>query len=153
MEFNQIYIPFIIIIIALVIYLAIIVFKIKNQKARNKELHRILDDFNAETKENARESIRIICLAVIQDQCELSEGCIRIRNLLEYFPETKFKTEYSVIFKFYEEIKSFATHDNYKNLKLSEQFKQDKQRSKIEGKHEDDFKQSIANLRDYLKTS
>jgi hypothetical protein len=76
----------------------------------------------------------------------LSEACIRIKKLLEYYPHVENLEEFSVIQKMYNEIKDFATHDVRKELSKQEVFNQDKLRVKIEKEYHQKFMAVLPSL-------
>lgn len=81
-----------------------------------------------------RESARIVALAVVQEQCDLSEGCLRLRYILNQLGDTR-----SVLELMGEELAPFATHKKRQELELSERFKQDQMRLMIEEKFRVEF--------------
>lgn len=77
-----------------------------------------------------RESARIVALAVVQEQCDLSEGCLRLRYILNQLGDTRGMLE-----AMGEELAPFATHKARQELSLQERFKQDQQRLMVEDKY------------------
>ena len=130
---------FYILLVAIVILSLVIVFllkKIEKQKLLNQSK---IDKQLEERIENILESINVISLAVIQDQCELSEGCWRIKRLLDLQPIEVDKEKTIVFNKMFREIKNFATHEKRNELKLAEVVKQDRLRKVIEQKYQNDL--------------
>ena len=81
------------------------------------------------------ESIRVIALAIEQQQCNLSEGCIRLHHLLESLPINKkmdIWDKYTGIHALYMEVKDLATHQARAQLSLAERKRQDAEREKQE---------------------
>jgi hypothetical protein len=117
-----------------------------NLKAQKKKQQQNQIKFDAEIKkqdEYFKDSIVIICKATIQEQCEISEACIRIKKLLEYYPEIESIQDFVVIQSLYEEIKQFPTHADRLKLSKQEMFKQDQNRFGIEKKYESDFRSAL----------
>ena len=95
----------------------------KQQTVRNKRI------------ENISESIRTIAMALHQQQCNLSEGAIRLVNLLESLPienVPKCENDYPSIYALYIEVKDLPTHDARKALSKNERKKQDEIREEHE---------------------
>lgn len=152
MDFNKpIFYPFIITIFGLGFYLFYLIYRMWKQKKYNETLWENLNKFNDKNRTNAIESMRIIALAVQQDQCTLTEGCIRLKKLLEHTPEIKKMPELNVIHLMYAEVRNFATHDKYKGLSLNDRYKQDKTRVAVEHRYETELKDACRELRKTLK--
>lgn len=96
----------------------------------------------AKRNERATESIRVIALAMQQEQCDLSEGSIRISVLLDHIVHKQpqdYRTRYPAIHDLYDRIKHMPTHDARKELGKKEVAKLDMQR----WKHEAELKEAI----------
>lgn len=90
------------------------------------------------------ESIDIISKAIDQEQCEISEGCIRLRMLIEKSKmlDSK-KSSYQIIFNMYEELKDFKTHESRNNLDKQMRMREDIDRFKVEDKYHKDFLEAV----------
>lgn len=81
------------------------------------------------------ESIHTIALAMQQEQCPLSEGCIRIAVLLDNLPDAThagYATRWPAIHDMYERIKHMPTHDARKEFPKKEIRKMDLEREGYE---------------------
>ena len=121
-----------VIILGLGFYAGRLLFMLKHQNERHKAARdgRI---------ENITESIIVISKAMQQQQCELSEGAIRITKLLNALPlETPpdYRSEFPHIHALYVEISGFAILEERKKLPLKERKKQDDAREQIESEYE-----------------
>ncbi|RDV24772.1 DUF2489 domain-containing protein [Alteromonas aestuariivivens] len=99
----------------------------RQQKARNARI------------ENITDSIQLISKAMEQQQCELSEGAIRICNLLNALPLSSppdYRTQFPHIHALYIEISGFAILEARQKLTKAERRKQDNAREQIESEHE-----------------
>tara|TARA_R110000868_G_scaffold132380_2_gene343098 strand:- start:28478 stop:28924 length:447 start_codon:yes stop_codon:yes gene_type:complete len=85
--------------------------------------------------EHWSESARIVALAVVQDQCEPSEGCLRLRYILAQLGESR-----ELLERMGDELAHFATHKERKQLPVQERHKQDRHRFMIEEKYSGDLK-------------
>lgn len=89
---------------------------------------------------NLQESIRIISMATIQEQCETSEACLRIANLLPHLDLIDHTEEtYAPLFSMYKEIKDLKIKEERKELKAAERMREDKIRYGIEDKYHKDI--------------
>lgn len=84
--------------------------------------------------EHWNESARIVALAVVQGQCEPSEGCLRLRYILEQLGDSR-----ELLERMGDELNVFATHKKRELLSVQERFKQDQQRLSVEEKYRDEF--------------
>ncbi len=120
------------IILGLGFYAGKLLFLLKQQNARQKAAR--------DTRiGNISESVVVISKAMQQQQCDLSEGAIRICKLLNALPlETPpdYKAKFPHIFALYVEISGFAIMEERKKLPLKERRKQDMAREQIESEHE-----------------
>ncbi|MGO4998724.1 DUF2489 domain-containing protein [Oceanisphaera sp. W20_SRM_FM3] len=116
------------IILALAIYAGKLLAQVKLQR---------LHQAQAVSARNERilESIRTIALAVSQEQCNESEGAIRLTNLLNalQFSEPRdFGSDYPALYTLYEKVKDMPTHQARQELKRNEIMRLDVQRAGFE---------------------
>lgn len=142
---------FAIVVFALAIYLGVIFGQLKKQGEEKRRLQEKLDEKIAEQDTYFKESIVFICKATIQGQCEISEACIRIKKLLEYYPDIESIEDFNVIQQLYTGIKDFATHSDRKELSKQEVFNQDKKRMKIEKDFETEFLNILPQLQEQIE--
>lgn len=120
------------VIAALGTYAGMLLFKLRQQTEKQNAVRQ-------ERVDNISESIEVIAKAMTQQQCEVSEGAIRICNLLAALP-IKDKPDYTQQFPFihtlFVEVSGFAILEDRKKLSKTERRKQDKAREEIEAKHE-----------------
>lgn len=100
-----------------------------------------------ERREFVEESLRIITKSMLEGQCDLSEGCIRIRMLIERSDNIDAKhDDFKTFFEMYEEIKHFKTHEARNELSKQERFNEDKERLKIEDRYRDSLLEASRRL-------
>lgn len=121
-----------------------------------KEKQKLIAEYKEKEEQrigDIHESLRIIALATIQDQCEISESCIRIHHLLKKTPaiDTS-KIDYHIFKNLYQEIKKFATHEERKSLSNQERFNQDKERFSIEEQYKESYHLACEHLLKDLKS-
>lgn len=114
--------------------------------ARAKDLHQRTIKY----EQSIVESLRIISLAVIQQQCEVAEGCIRIKKLLDYLPNLERKPEYDLFEELYDKLKDFDYLQARERLSNQERYQQDKKRWVIESDYVDRMIQSCQVLFEHM---
>ena len=117
-----------IIILALAIYAGKLLAQVKLQSQRQAQ---------AVNARNARilESINTIALAVSQEQCNQSEGAIRLTNLLnalQFSQPRDFSAEYPSLYELYEKVKDMPTHKDRQQFKRNEIMRLDIERAGFE---------------------
>ncbi|MCZ0753063.1 DUF2489 domain-containing protein [Aeromonas enteropelogenes] len=128
----------------LAIYAGMLLARLKRQqemqlqasKARNE---RILD------------SVRVIAHAVLEGQCDYSEGAIRLTNLLDALQIKEgraFAAEFPGLYDLYEKVKEMPTHEARRALKRNEVIKLDLERSGYEAELETQILKDVAQLKD-----
>jgi len=111
---------------------------LRNLKAdKEKQKNELIAKYN-EKQEDLKESLRIISLAAIQEQCEISEACLRMANLIPLYDKIKQGQEIQAVFDLYEAIKDLKYLDERKNLKINERFAEDDIRYAAEEKFKDE---------------
>jgi len=99
------------------------------------------------------QSIQTIAKTLEQQQCNLSEGCIRIFHLLEALP-VKNKPDYSQqfigLYSLYNQVKDFPTHDVRKAQSKIETKKQDLQREELEAQLESQILRDVSVLKSFV---
>ena len=134
------------IIAGLSFYAGYLVFRLRTQQKlrKQKTQQRINKIF---------QSIQTIAKTLEQQQCNLSEGCIRIFHLLEALP-VKNKPDYSQqfigIYSLYNQVKDFPTHDVRKAQSKIETKKQDLQREELEAQLESQILRDVSVLKNFV---
>jgi len=139
------------IIAGLAFYAGKLFAKLRRQNANNEQA--LAKQQAAIDKHNNKqvESIRLIAKAVSEEQCELSEGAIRICRLLEKIyvvEDANFPTQYPALHELDTFLADYPTHAGYKALKRQERMRFDVKRSQ----HEERLKESITQECMLLKT-
>lgn len=134
-----------VIVAALAFYAGKLLFQLKLQVRKQDAVRR-------ERIDNMIESIRTISMAVQQQQCNLSEGAIRLVNLLESLPVKDVpdcKKDYPFLFELFELVKDLPTHDARKTLPKSERIAQDKIREEHEARLETGILKETLKLKEF----
>lgn len=133
------------IIIGLSFYAGRLLFLLKQQKERQNSVR-------SKRIYNISESVHVIAMAMEQQQCELSEGVIRIVNLLNALPidpQPDFKNIYPHTHALFGEISGFATLEDRKKLSKKEKRKQDTAREQIESEFESNVLNELPSIKAY----
>lgn len=136
------------IIIGLGFYAGKLLFLLKQQKAQQEATR------NGRVK-SISESIALIAKAMEQQQCELSEGVIRIVNLLNALPLVEppnYKAQYPHIHSLFIEVSGFAILEERQKLTKVERRKQDLAREQIESEYESKVLAELPALQAYCET-
>ncbi|MET1219182.1 MAG: DUF2489 domain-containing protein [Glaciecola sp.] len=110
------------------------------------------DRLRQERVDTIMQSVHVIALAIEQQQCDLSEGVIRLTNLLDalpILPQPKFAELYPGIYGLHDKISHFPTHEARAALSKKERREQDKERLAIEAEFESTIVKEVALLRQY----
>mgnify|MGYP000075704825 FL=1 len=95
------------VIAGLAFYTGSLLFKLRaQQQLRNQKTQKRID--------NISESIQTIAKALDQQQCNLSEGCIRLFHLLEALPvknKPDFSLQFPGLYSLYYKVKNLPTHE------------------------------------------
>lgn len=134
-----------IIVIALAVYAGKLIFMLKRQNnsqqaVRNKRIA------------SMQTSIQTIAFAMHQQQCDLSEGVIRICRLLEALPVSplpNFPKRYPALHALFDKVKDYPTHENRSALSKQERRSQDIEREQFESELETAIIRETEDLRKF----
>lgn len=135
------------------IAIAILLFYIWRQAKAISE-HRLRQrktaEFQARRRDEMIESIRIIAMAVEEDQVEHSEACLRLKGLLDYVaPDLLDKSPYRVFQEVHEKIQHMPTHRARQSTDTKFVQKMDKERLAVEELHSDEVRRAATAIRYY----
>lgn len=136
------------IIIGLGFYAGKLLFLLKQQKAQQEATR-------TGRVKTISESIALIAKAMEQQQCDLSEGVIRIVNLLNALPLVEppnYKAQYPHIHSLFIEVSGFAILEARQKLTKVERRKQDLAREQIESEYESKVLAELPALQAYCET-
>lgn len=123
------------IIVGLAFYAGKLLQQVKQQKLRQQQEAELQQQKLTEKKHYLQESIVLISRAMLEQQCELSEGALRLWVLLDHWPQTDKPDpiqSYPGLYQMYQVVKDMPTHQARKeqDKKLTRQ--QDKLRQQAE---------------------
>lgn len=105
------------------------------------------EKLKSERRSSLIESIRVIATAMLEGQVELSEGCIRIKVLLDHFDASLHKEASLMIFEtMYKATEHMPTHQARKNTDKNFIHKLDQQRFALEKEHNDAIRKGAQEL-------
>lgn len=139
------------IICGLAIYAGYLLLQLRKQtKLRAKHQQLAIDKRNA----NIYENVTTLCMAGIQGQCDLSEICIRVYNIMDYVQgeeRVDFSSEYPAISELYDIVKDMARGEERQELLKKERMKQNLIRNKAEARLNDAVIEELQRLKNRVK--
>ena len=133
------------VIAVLAFYAGSLLFKLRTQQQlRSKKTQKRIDSII--------QSIQTIAKALEQQQCNLSEGCIRLFHLLEALPVTNkpdFSQQFTGLYSLYEQVKELPTHEHRKAQTKRETKQQDLQREELEAQLETQILKDVMVLKNF----
>lgn len=130
------------IVAGLAFYAGMLLWQLQQQRVKQQLDLQKQEKQAKEKREYLTESIVLISRAMLEEQCELSEGALRLWVLLDHLvPERDPDpvVTYPGLHQMYQVVKDMPTHDARKQQSKQQTFLQDKQRLKAE----DDLKDFI----------
>tara|TARA_R110001583_G_scaffold1469_11_gene11565 strand:+ start:265 stop:738 length:474 start_codon:yes stop_codon:yes gene_type:complete len=113
--------------------------QLKAQREAREAQQQVLEEVRAKAQQQRDyliESVRVISAAVGDGQCELTEGCIRLKKLLDHLaPYLHEHESFSIINQMYESTKHMPILDEWKKLKLKQRFAFTQEREALEDQH------------------
>jgi type II secretory pathway pseudopilin PulG len=135
----------ILIIASLAFYAGSLLYRLnRQQQVRNQKTQQRID--------NISQSIQTIALALEQQQCNLSEGCIRLFHLLEALPvkdKPDFSLQFTALYALYEQVKDLPTHDARKTQNKKDTKIQDIRREELESQLESQILREVSVLKNF----
>lgn len=134
-----------VIVTAMAFYAGRLLYKLRAQN-KLKEARR------KERLTNIIESINTIAAAMAQQQCNLSEGSIRLYHLLEALPvlnKPNYADIYTGVYALFEQVKDLPSHEERKQLSTDERKAQDTFREECEARLETTILKDVAQLKQF----
>ena len=100
--------------------LASTLLQLRTQRAEQARNAEALAAHNQQAHEARLKSLEMISLATLAGDCELSEGCLRARALLEDYPGLRDDVAFAAIDQLFQEIRGFAVADARRALREAE---------------------------------
>lgn len=140
-------------LVLIVVLIAVIRRQLKTQRQAQAERQQAIDELRAKAQ-NQRdylvESVRVISSAMGDGQCELTEGCIRLKKLLDHLaPYLHEHQDFCIINQMYESTKHMPILDEWKALKLKQRFAFTQEREALESEHGESIRAAAKSLSTY----
>ncbi|MFD2179162.1 DUF2489 domain-containing protein [Veronia pacifica] len=122
------------IILALSAYAGWLLSQLRTQKRQQQAL---MDQAITKRNDKIIESVDVIAMAALQDQCDLSEAAIRLYMIMDHLQGEKrieFPTAYPALYELYDVVKDMPRGDARKDLKKRERMRFDMTRMKAESR-------------------
>lgn len=118
--------------------------------SENRRRQQKAEAFQAKRRQDMVESIRVIAMAIEENQIEYSEACLRIKGLLDHVaPELMDKPPYRVFMEVYEQLRHMPTHQARQDTEARFVEKMDKERFEVERRHADEIRRAATAIRNH----
>jgi len=135
-----------VIILGLASYAGYLLLQVKKQKELQLQHQKLaIEKRNA----NIFESVNTLCLAGIQEQCDLSEISIRLYNIMDYVQgeeRVDFDQEFPATSELFHIVKDMARGEERQNLPKQERMKQNLARHKAESRLQESIVEELKKL-------
>lgn len=133
------------------IAIAVLIFVIQRQWRRLRHVRRAQEHtrrLQQERRDSMIESIRILAMTLEQEQVEPSEGCIRIKGLLDHVaPELLAQKPYDVFQVMYEKTEHMPTHEARRQADPKLISRLDEERFALEAQYADSIQEAAVAIR------
>jgi hypothetical protein len=117
---------------------------LKAQQAKNEAEQ-------AEKRNYLKDSIKVIATSMLEGQVDLSEGCIRIKVLIDHLDASLHEqASFKIFEQMYRDTKHMPTHQARKNTDKNFINKLDEQRFALEKQHRESIRQAAEELLEVL---
>lgn len=138
------------IITGMIAIVLILVF-IRRQMAllsENRKRQAKAEKFQANRRKNMIRSVRVIAMAVEENQIEYSEACLRLKGLLDHIaPDLLERPPFRVLQEVHDQLQHMPTHRARQATATKFVEKMDKERFEVEQKHADEIRRAATALR------
>lgn len=134
-------------VVAIVVLLVFITRRASQLREHRRQQER-QRTFQAERRQNMVESIRILAMAIEENQVEYSEACLRIKGLLDHVaPDLLEQTPYQVFLEIHDSIQHMPTHRARQQTDSHFVRKMDEERFALEKQHADAIRRAATAIR------
>ena len=126
-----------------------------HRKLRVIKNHKLAQELNtkeqSDKKQHLVESLSVLAKTMIDGQLEFSEGCIRIKVLIDHFDASLHeRDEFKIFEKMYAATEHMPTHEERKKVDVRFIEKMDKQCHELEQEHSEEILKASKALLSYL---
>lgn len=109
------------------------------------------ESFQKERRDSMIESVRVLAMAVEENQVEYSEACLRIKGLLDHLaPELLDQPPFRVLQEVHDQIQHMPTHRARQETDARFVEKMDRERLAVEQEHADAIRRAATAIRHHL---
>ena len=136
--------------VLLIVGLSVFIFRQWRRLRQHRRAVERTRAFQAERRDSMIESIRILAMTLEQEQVEPSEGCIRIKGLLDHVePQLLQHSPYDVFQTMYEKTEHMPTHEARKQVDPKLIRRLDEERYALEAEHAEAIREAAVAIRYY----
>ncbi len=120
----------------------------RNRLRENQQRIANLQGMLQEQYEHRVDSVKVIVNAMDEGQCEYTEGCIRLKMLLDQIaPQLLLQEDYAIIETMFKETEHMPIKEDWQQLDKKVKAKLTNERFALEGKHKQAISTAVKNLR------
>lgn len=139
-------------IVALLLYIRKLLKGLKDLKEQQQVLEQQAEEKQKTLQLDVVDSLKVITTVMLDDQLDLSEGCLRIKVLIDNLDISLHEDERFKIFSVMAaELAHMPTHDARKQVEKKILRKLDEQRFKLEAKHREEIRKAAKHLLSWLE--
>ncbi|WP_036525104.1 DUF2489 domain-containing protein [Nitrincola sp. A-D6] len=136
--------------VGLLVYIVYLLRKSKQHKQKDQEVSEAYAASVLKQRTYLIDSIRIISRGILEEQCPLAEGCIRIKVLLDNLsPQLHQQDKLTVIELVYAKTEHIPMLDAWKHLSAEEKRNYQQELQALEQQHAEAIRAAAKLLRDY----
>jgi hypothetical protein len=136
---NILIISALIIILILAIIAGYLLYKVLLLNKQKEQQSKENQDAWVQNRNELIKDIHFIANSMSQQQCEITEGCMRLEYLINKVDDSpQMRIDFQYIYKHYDATAAMPIRDAYQALTKKEQFQLDNDRTKLEAQHKAD---------------
>ncbi|WP_417516080.1 DUF2489 domain-containing protein [Marinobacter sp.] len=118
--------------------------------SENRRRQQKSEAFQTKRRKDMIDSIRVIAMAIEEDQIEYSEACLRIKGLLDHVaPQLMEKPPFRVFMEVFDQLRHMPTHQARQDTETRFVEKMDKERFEVEKRHADEIRRAATAIRNH----
>src|SRR6056297_186042 len=131
-----------------IILLAVFIRRQMQLLSENRKRQAKAEEFQTNRRKDMLQSVRVIAMAVEEDQIEYSEACLRLKGLLDHIaPELLEQSPFRVFQEVHDQLQHMPTHRARQATETKFVEKMDKERLDIEQRHADAIRRAATAIR------
>nr|WP_255537776.1 DUF2489 domain-containing protein [Motiliproteus sp. SC1-56] len=131
----------------------VIRWQLKTQREARRAHEQLLAEHKAKAQEQRdylEESVKVIALSMQDEQCELAEGCIRLKRLLDHLaPYLHEHEDFAIINRMFEATRHMPILEEWKKLKIKRRMELTLEREALEKEHREAILAAAQKLASY----